>query len=355
MEVEVIPWVAMVAGGGFIGGLALLVRGMGGYRTASRIADTSTSRIDSIAAGEVRLTGVIEPAEMVLVSLLQSVPCVYYRATIRKDDDDLGDTEERSVGFRVRDATGSVRVFPRDARVDAPVRFDEATGSLGDEPPGLVMRIGDSVQVGEPDREAAIAELLRVHPSNRPASGGWARTVPGIAADGTTARPAWSRATSSRSSGARCRSATCPTRPARTSAAGPMPSSPAIQRWPPTSRRPARPARLVADPEDAWGNAGIPGFGIGQPIRAAEIDPAAHPLPSAPPGSPSASSGRSRSTPRRSSSPHRTRSRCSIAHGAPGTAAARQGDRFLLGLVGAAVSVISAMVFAIMLNGGFGS
>ena len=142
MDLQIVPPVAMLAGGGFIGGLALLARGMGGYRTASRIADTSTSRIGSIAAGEVRLSGVIEPAELILVSLLQSVPCVYYRSTVGDDDDglvrgDRGETEERAVGFRLRDETGSLRIFPRGARVDAPVRFDETTGALGDEPTGL--------------------------------------------------------------------------------------------------------------------------------------------------------------------------------------------------------------------------
>ncbi len=355
MEVEVIPWVAMVAGAGFIGGLALLVRGMGGYRTASRIADTSTSRTDSIAAGEVRLTGVIEPAELVLVSLLQSVPCVYYRATIREDNDDLGDTEERSVGFRVRDATGSVRVFPRDARVDAPVRFDEASGSLGDEPPGLLMRIGDSVQVGEPDREAAIAELLRVHPAE-PAGFGRLGADDGGHRGGRHYREA------------RLEPGDVITVVGRALPFGDLPdpagadigSGPdAVVAGDPevaADLAAARAAgRLVADPEDAWGNAGIPGFGIGQPIRAAEIDPAAHPLPLGAPGLAERVERTFEIDPETLVVAASDEVPLLIAHGAPGTAAARHGDRFLLGLVGAAVSVISAMVFAIMLNGGFGS
>ena len=32
---------------------------------------------------------------------------------------------------------------------------------------------------------------------------------------------------------------------------------------------------LAATPEEAWGNAAIPGFGIGRPARAPELDPAA--------------------------------------------------------------------------------
>jgi hypothetical protein len=355
VEVEVVPWIAMVAGGGFIGGLALLVRGMGGYRTASRISDTSTSRVDSIAAGEVRLTGVIEPAEMVLVSLLQSVPCVYYHATIRDDGDDLGDTEERSVGFRVRDATGSVRVFPRDARVDAPVRFDEATGSLGDEPPGLVMRIGASVQLGEPDREAAIAELLRVHEAE-PAGFGRLGGDDAGHRGGRHYREA------------RLEPGDVITIVGRALPFGDLPdpagadigSGPdAVVAGDPevaADLAAARAAgRLVADPEDAWGNAGIPGFGIGQPIRAAEIDPAAYPLPIGDPGLAERVERTFEIDPETLVVAASDEVPLLIAHGAPGTAAARHGDRFLLGLVGAAVSVISAMVFAIMLNGGFGS
>ena len=40
-----------------------------------------------------------------------------------------------------------------------------------------------------------------------------------------------------------------------------------------------RPGTLATDPDDAWGNAAIPGFGIGRPVRAPSIDPAANPLP----------------------------------------------------------------------------
>ena len=83
---------------------------------------------------------------MTLVSLLQSVPCVYYRATVGRGGEvspvEGGFVEERSIGFRVRDTTGSIRIFPRGARVDAPVRFDEETGAMGDEPPGLAIRSG---------------------------------------------------------------------------------------------------------------------------------------------------------------------------------------------------------------------
>ena len=99
------PLVAAGLSAGVVAGLWLLVRGMRGYRTAARIGDTGTSRIATLAAGEVRVSGRIESAEVMLVSPLQSAPCVYYRSTIEIGDDDLVDVddlvEERAVGFRV--------------------------------------------------------------------------------------------------------------------------------------------------------------------------------------------------------------------------------------------------------------
>ena len=105
---------------------------------------------------------------MTLVSLVQSVPCVYYRASIRDEGESTGGlTEERAIGFRVRDATGSIRVFPRGARFDVPDRFDRSTDIMGDDPSGLALRrtastapvIADSAKA----RDAAIASLLTVH------------------------------------------------------------------------------------------------------------------------------------------------------------------------------------------------
>ena len=60
-------------------------------------------------------------------------------------DLDASFNEERAVGFRVRDATGDIRVFPRGARWDAPVDLDEATGLMGDEPAGLRLRTGAAI------------------------------------------------------------------------------------------------------------------------------------------------------------------------------------------------------------------
>ena len=223
----------------------MLRRGLGGYRLADRIADTSTSTISSIAVGEVRIAGTIEAAEVMLVSALQSVRCVYYRSTIDEDAEDVSESElfeERSVGFRVRDASGSVRVFPRGARFDAPLRFDEKSDTNGDEPAGLDLRSGSAIDVAEPDREALIAELLRRPSRRRP------RPRPASAPSRSARPPPLPRGAPRAGRRSHDRRSRPPVRRAagsarlRTSERDPTCRSP-IRRSPPTSRRRAPRAR----------------------------------------------------------------------------------------------------------------
>jgi hypothetical protein len=44
-----------------------------------------------------------------------------------------------------------------------------------------------------------------------------------------------------------------------------------------------------------------------------------------------------------------------IAYGTPGAAEERHRETYLLGLLGASLAIVSAMIFAIMLTGGFGT
>ena len=173
-----LPQLGVLAVGGIVVGLILLWRGSGDYRSASRIADTSSSRVSSLAAGEVRVTGAVEPAEITLVSPLQSVPCVWYRAKVTRATNDSEQTvfeEERGVGFRLQDPTGSIRVFPRGAALDVPNRYDERSGLFGEEPIGLVARQGSAFGPGAvmtpADRAAQITALLTVHPVGSMSSG----------------------------------------------------------------------------------------------------------------------------------------------------------------------------------------
>jgi hypothetical protein len=356
LDLVFIPQVAVLTGGTAIAGLVLLRRGLTGYRTADRIADTGTSTISSIAAGEVRISGIVEPAEVVLVSALQSVRCVYYRASIDEEQDDASRPdflEERAVGFRVRDASGSIRVFPRGARFDAPLRFEGRTGMSGDEPSGLDLRLGSAIEVGEPDREALVAELLRTpsmhdlegggrHPLLRDRRGqrhyrearlepGDAITVVGVALPfGDLSDPAGADL-----------------------GAGPdVPlSDPEIA----ADLAEARAAGTLLDPAEAWGNAAIPGFGIGRPVSQPVLDPAANPLPIAD----AAEADRFERTfeiePEVLVLAVAPDVPLLIAHGTPGAAVDRHRETYLIGLLGASLAIVSAMLFAIMLAGGFGT
>ena len=111
------PWLFFVVAG-LVGGLVLFVRGLMAYRRDRLISSVATSSLDGIAAGEVRVSGVVEPIDQTLISALQSKPCVWYRARVEKTGENsrvLLD-EEKSQEFRIRNDTGAIRVVPRGAR-----------------------------------------------------------------------------------------------------------------------------------------------------------------------------------------------------------------------------------------------
>lgn len=356
---------------GLVVGLWLLARGLADHREATRIGDTSTSRIASLAAGEVRVSGIIEPAEVTLISPLQSASCVYYRATVDGADDSIdiragltelgGDFfEERAVGFRVRDETGDIRVFPRAARWDAPMTLDDRTGLMGDEPPGLRIRTGSALAATGLGREAAIAALLarpEAAPDFRPLvilGGGAHRGITG--GDGRR----------------HYREAILSPGDAVTILGRAMPfgdlADPAEADFVIGSELAADDVEVVGDiaeareagllaatPEAAWGNAGIPGFGIGEPVRAPVLDPQATAMPLA--TAAEASEAR-----RRFEIPADALVLASasdapllIAHGLPSAAVERREGHFLLGLLGAILAIASAMGLAMLVSGGLGS
>ena len=349
-------WIAVLAAGGVVAGLTALGRGLIDYRSTVRVGDTSTSTISSLAAGEVRISGMVEVAEMTLVSLLQSASCVYYRATIGPGGEvspvESGVDEERSIGFRVRDATGSIRVFPRGARVDAPVKLNDETGMMGDEPPGLSIRTGSATRLAEPDRATAIAELLSVRDP------------------GTSDGPAMLRGRG-RGRGRQYRETRLEPGDAVTIVGRALPfsdlgdpvaadygteadlleSDPEVA----ADLADARTAGILAtDPEDAWGNAAIPGFGIGRPVIIPELDPAAHRLPLATAAEAAQTARTFEIAPGTLVLASSAEVPLLIAYGTPGAVMNRSQSRFTLGLLGAVLAIASAMVFAIMLNGGFG-
>ena len=277
------PGVTALGALGIVAGIVLLVRGLGGYRSLIRVSDTSTSTITSMAAGEVRVSGVIEPAEMTLISLLQSVACVYYRSTVgevgERSPADRGYNEERSIGFLVRDATGSLRVFPRGARFDAPVRFKDETGTLGDEPAGLDIRRGGPTRAGRGrPRRRCCRSAARPEAGGVVAAGRHRRRRQAVVP--RDAAGAWRRRDDRRARGSL--SPNCPTRPGPTSATDRRTAS-TTRRSPPTWRRRERRVRSPTTRRARGGTPPSPGSASDDLSPNPTIDPAANQLPLAGP------------------------------------------------------------------------
>ena len=344
------PQVALLAAAGIVAGLVILWRGFGGYRTASRISDVSTSRIVSLAAGEVRLSGVVEPAEMLLSSTLQSVPCVYYRARVKDTSGDSDTTvhdEERAIGFRIRDATGDVRVFPRSAHWDVPARFDERASRDDGSPAGLRIRTGSPYQPAEPDREALIADLLTpdlpldaASPLYRADRGSHQYTEARIEPGDTVtivgrALPFGALADPSEAD------------------IGGGEALPADDPEVAMNIAEAREAGiLLTDPALAWGNAAIPGFGIGSPVREPELDPSAQRPPLATPDAASRIARTFDIPPEQLVIAAGPAMPLLVSFGEPAVAASRYRDTFLMGLLGAVLAIGSAIVLAFALTPG---
>jgi len=373
--------VIAVAVAGIVGGLFLLVRGLVAYRAGEAVRGTGTSRITSLAAGEVRLVGTIEPGPVTLVSPLQSVPCVYYHARILEDRGRERTTtldEERAAGFLLRDASGTLRVFPRGARWDAPTCFDEKSDWTGDDPPGLNLNRGPGVTLATLDRDAAIAALLTIRAPDR----GEAEEPRGILDGGALAALTGSGGTGRIDAGLGGSSAGLGGRRRHyeerrlapgdivTIVGSAMPfrdiDDPATaDRDDPTlalddpevamNLAEAREAGLLkASPEEAWGNAAIPGFGIGRPTRAPDLDPAAQALPIAPAGIEEATAATFDIPPGELVVAAVPGSPLVVRIGSPGEAVARDRGALSQGLVGAVIAIASALVLALTAQGAFG-
>jgi hypothetical protein len=365
---------------GVAAGLFLLLRGLLTYRAGEPVRGTGTSRIESVAAGEVRLVGTIEPGPVTLVSPLQSVPCVYYHARISEDRGRERTTtmdEERAVGFLLRDATGTVRIFPRGARWDAPTCFHEQSDWTGADPPGLNMNRGPGVTSAVFDREAAIAALLTVHGPDGGAAdeprgildGGALAAVTANAAGGGGGGLSGGRA----GMGGQGRhyeerrlvpgdlvtivGAAVPFRdiddPATADRDDPLLAleDPEVAR----NLAEAREAGLLkGTAEEAWGNAAIPGFGIGRPTRAPDLDPEARPPTIAPEGAEAAAAATFDIAPGELVVAATPGNLLVVRAGSPGEAVARDRGALSLGLAGAAISIVAALVLAMAVQGAFG-
>lgn len=273
---------------GLVGGIVLFGRGLIAYRRDRLISSVATSSLDGLAAGEVRVSGVVEPVNGTLISPLQSVPCVWYRSKVETTGDNsrVLMAEEASREFRIKDETGAIRVVPRGARWEVGTVFDERTSWTGAEPPGLNRRSAARFRAAETDiedmsdleRAAAAQALLTVQ-----------RPVAATPADD------WDQGGGSffaarQTEGRRYREARLEPGQTVTILGQAWPwgeVQEVVLTWNPSDNVErdiagdiawAREAGVLASsPEEAWGNAAIPGFGIGAPTTKPELHPEAHP------------------------------------------------------------------------------
>jgi hypothetical protein len=343
---------AAFAAVGVVVGLGLLVRGFVAYRSAGRIEGTAVSRIGSLAAGEVLVSGRVEPSEVLLVSPLQSAECVQYRARIDDEGEDGGTVyrDDRAVGFRVTDATGSIRVFPRAARFDVPDRYDESSGP-GGAPIGLRPRSGPLYAPRPDDRAGRIAALLTVR-----------RPEAAFAVDASSALGlAGDRRRRYRE--ARIEPGDLVTILGRALPFGDL-SDPTEANVEASTGLASDDAEVAADlaearaagllessAAEAWGNAAIPGFGIGRPVRTPELDPGANPLPLGTAEDAARASATFDVAPDDLVLAAAADGPLAIGLGAPTAMAARAEWQFLIGLLGAVLSIGSAMILALVVNG----
>jgi hypothetical protein len=113
----------------------------------------------------------------------------------------------------------------------------------------------------------------------------------------------------------------------------------------------AREAGILVSPEEAWGNAAIPGFGIGRPVREPELDPGATPPALASEAEAAANERTFDIEPDLLVLAAAPDAPLLIAAGSPGEVVAREESRFLLGLLGAVVAIGSAILAAFLVGG----
>ncbi|HET7473423.1 MAG TPA: hypothetical protein VFJ71_09880 [Candidatus Limnocylindrales bacterium] len=287
------------------------------------------------------------------MSPLQSAECVYYRSLITEAGEGDGRDvfrEDRAVGFRVRDPSGSIRVFPRGARFDVPERYDATSDALSDAP-GLRPRIGPVYAPGPDDRESRITALLTVRAPGAASLIG-ASGVPLGASHGRRhyreARIEPGDIVTVIGRALPFSDLSDPTEANVLDGGAVGADDPEIA----GDIAEARAAGLLEDtPEEAWGNAAIPGFGIGRPVRTPELDPRADALPLGTPEAAARAEATFAIAPETLVLGSANDMPLAIALGAPTAVAARGEWQFLVGLFGAIVAIAGAMTLALVLNG----
>jgi len=353
---ETSPPVFFAVLAGFVGGIVLFMRGLVAYRRDRLISSVATSSLDGIAAGEVRVSGVVEALDHQLVSPLQSRPCVWYRARVEESDDDRKVllAEERAVHFRITDGRAAIRVVPNRARWEIEPVFDEATDIGGSEPPGLQRRSGPSVteaslddpdQMTEAQRQAAVEALLTV-------GLGPAGDRGPLISFGAGSGRRYREARLEPGETVTIIGQALPWSDVREQILSPTVGS-NVDRDIAADIAAARAAGLLAaDPEEAWGNAAIPGFGIGRPTRPPELDPGVRLPRVADPDEHERALERYHIPDETLVLARGTTGAMAIYKGEPALATRHHDFAFVVGLAGAVMSVVCALGIGALLSGG---
>ena len=237
---------------------------------------------------------------------------------------------------------------------------------FGDAPAGLLLRTGPSIGPGEPDRDMQVAALLTVNPAlgavDERGAGAVAWRFGGLGAlRAGTGQLKYREARIEPGQVVTIVGQALPfdqlPDPAGADVGGSGEGAFGVGGDPEIAAdlAAARAAgRLAPDAATAWGNAAIPGFGVGHPVSAPVLDPAAHALPLATARQAERAKHTFEIKPDELVVAASPGTPLTVALGPPAEAAGRQEGRFLVGLLGAALAIAAAVALALMLPGGFG-
>jgi hypothetical protein len=323
----------------------------------------ATSSLDGISAGEVRISGLVEPIEQTLISPLQSRACVWYRARVETTGDHsrVLFSEEQAQEFRVRNETGEIRVVPRGARWEIGATFDERTDMLGDEPLGLQRRSGagsapfldrDPESMSEVERAVAAEALLTLRQPVSPGADAWDQGGGSFLMSGRREGRRYREARLEPGQTVTIMGQAWPWAEVRETVLAWRPG-PNVERDIADDIAFAREmGTLAASPEEAWGNAAIPGFGIGAPTAAPRLDAEAdQPEVPADPAAHETALARYRIPDEELVLSRGLGGDLAIYLGSPGEATSHHDFAFVLGLIGAGMAALCAFGLGLMLTG----
>jgi hypothetical protein len=239
-------------------------------------------------------------------------------------------------------------VFPCDARFDAAVRFEGETEFTGDEPPGLDIRTGSATRTTEPDAVDAAAALLTATPE--PA---WRATL--VAGYG---RRAYREERLEPGDAVTIVGRALPFSDLSDPGGADVGGGVSLAADDPEVAADIEAARasgtLALDAATAWGNAAIPGFGIGRPTTTPVLDPDAD-IPALAPAIDAAGAERVFTiAPTTLVLAASDEVPLLVASGAPAAVLARGRETWMVGLLGGVLAIASAMGFAIGISSGVG-